>query len=316
METATRRLGLGVGMDLPWGERIGFDAGDGGRPSPSVAAFLHRHRDEFAYMFVAFQPMDHGPLDARRYHRAYDLLFDGFGNDRPRAFHQTMLNTGSPEEYRRADVAAFTNALAARYAFAWVVEDLGIWSFRGRSLPYPLPPLLTDAGRERCLQGVSAWVRLLDVPLSIEFPGFTEGGSFVLGDLDAFAFFADVVRGAGCHATIDIGHVLAYQWLLGRTGDRVTEGLELLPLERCLEFHLSGCQIVDGRFRDLHHGILLDEQLELLEHLLPQAPHAVGVTYEDPMYDATGCLVPRSVRNFGRLRALVGAWSGAGRRDG
>jgi len=310
------RLGLGVGMDLPWGERIGFDPRDGGRLSESVSAFLDRNRNEFAYMFVAFQPIDYGALDSRRYWQAYDSLFDSFGHDRPRAFHQTMLNSGTPEAYERAEVAAFTNALARRYGFSWVIEDLGIWSFRGKSLPYPLPPLLTEVGRDKCIEGVAAWVRLLDVPLSIEFPGFTEGGSFLVGNLDAFEFFADVVRAAECSATIDVGHVLAYQWLLGRTGARAVEGLEALPLERCIEFHLSGCQIVDGRFRDLHHGVLLDEQLELLRFLLPMAPRAVGVTYEDPVYDTSGQLVPKSVRNFRRLREIVADWSLGGAKIG
>ena len=54
-----------------------------------------------------------------------------------------------------------------------------------------------------------------------------------------------------------------------------------LPLSRCLELHLSGCEIRDGALLDLHHGILLDEQIELLDRLIDLCPNLVGVTYED-----------------------------------
>ncbi|MEU2165074.1 DUF692 family multinuclear iron-containing protein [Streptomyces sp. NPDC019208] len=302
------RLGLGLGMDLVWGERIGFEKTGEGRPTDRVAAFLQRHAQDYDYMFVAFQPIDYGPLEPERYFPAYDRLFELFGPGRARAFHHTMLNTGSPEEYEKEAVAEFTNALIERYGFRWVIEDLGIWSLGGRSLPYPMPPVLTTEGLRRCVGHVGEWVRRLDAPLSVEFPGFTEGGSFLVGTLDAFAFFDTVIRETGALATLDVGHVLAYQWLMGRTGKRMFEGLEALPLDRCHEVHLSGCQIVDGRFRDLHHGVLLDEQLALLEHLLPMMPRLTGVTYEDPNFDAAGRLVPKSRPNAERLFAIVRAW--------
>lgn len=302
------KLGLGLGLDLAWGERIGFDKADGGRPTDRVAAYLHRHAADYDYMFVAFQPIDYGPLDPVRYHRAYDAVFDLFGADRPRAFHQTMLNTGTPEGYEKKAVADFTNALVERYGFRWIIEDLGIWSLAGRSLPYPMPPVLTAEGLRRSVATVEEWVGLLAAPLSVEFPGFTEGGSFLVGTLDAFEFFATVIRETGALATIDIGHVLAYQWLRGRTGDRMFDGLDALPLEQCHEVHLSGCQIVDGRFRDLHHGVLLDEQLTLLRYLLPMLPRLTGITYEDPKFGADGELVPKSRPNAERLFALARDW--------
>jgi uncharacterized protein (UPF0276 family) len=300
---------MGLGLDLVWGERIGFDKAGGGRPTDQVLAFLDRYREQFDYMFVAFQPIDFGPLAAERYYKAYDTLFEAFGSDRARALHQTILNTGSAERYEKSDIAVFTNDLIARYGFRWVIEDLGIWSLGGRSLPYPMPPVLTEQGLAQCIENVSEWVGMLDAPLSIEFPGFTEGGSFLVGDLDAFEFFGEVVRQTGALATIDVGHILAYQWLLGRTGERMYEGLDALPLNRCHEFHLSGCQIVNGRFRDLHHGVLLDEQLDLLTYLLPCTTNAVGVTYEDPKFDPQGLLVVKSVPNAERLFEIVGRWS-------
>jgi uncharacterized protein (UPF0276 family) len=315
LPTTLGRLGLGLGIDMPWGTRIGYHRGaDGDDITAPVRQFLRRHIGDFSYLFFAFQPRDYGALAPARYTTAYDRLYAEIPDTVSRVFHHTMLNTGCPEPFDKIEVARFTNALIKRYGFRWIVEDLGIWSFRGKSLPYPLPPLFTRAGLEMCISHVSEWRRLLDAPISIEFPGFTEGGTFVLGRRHAFDFFTEVIERADVYATIDIGHILSYQWFRGRSGARAFDELDRLPLDRCIEFHLSGCQIVGGRFRDLHHGILLDEQLDLLEHLLPRCPNLVGVTYEDPVFDAAGVLVPKSIPNYLRLAEIVGRWSNGDQR--
>lgn len=312
------RLGLGLGMDLPWGERIGFTEGaDGsGDITPRMHRFFEQRGADFAYSFFAFQPRDRGALDAGRYTTAYDRLYDALPPGLPRVLHHTMLNMGSPEPYAKQEIAAFTNDLVQRYGFQWIIEDLGIWSFRGKPLPYPLPPFLTDEGLRACVSHIREWRSLLDAPLSVEFPGFTEGGTFVIGTADAFRFFDTVIREADVYTTIDVGHILSYQWLRGRTGPDRYDGIDDLPLDRCVELHLSGCQIVNGRFRDLHHGVLLDEQLEMLDYLLPRCPRLVGVTYEDPVYDESGALVPKSIPNYLRLKERVDAWHAVGHGRG
>lgn len=309
------RLGLGLLMDMPWagghlgGRNVGFVETDGGGDvTPSVAAFFGRHGGDFGYAALAFQPRSRATPNLADYRRAYDRFFARLPAGLGRALHQTELNMGTPERYDRRAVAEFTNELAAHYGFAWVVEDLGIWSLRGYPLPYPLPPPLTRRGLEIATSNAAQAAALLTIPLHVEFPGFTEGGSFFLGDLDAFEYFATLARDADVWVTLDVGHLLSYQWLRGRTGRQMFDGMDTLPLRRCRELHLSGCQIVGGRFRDLHHGILLDEQLELTEYLLRRCPNLVGVSYEDPMFRADGELVAKSRRNYERLRTLVGAW--------
>jgi uncharacterized protein (UPF0276 family) len=306
------KLGLGVGLDMPWGGRVGFASGIGPNGEDGVTApvrrFLERHITEYHYCFFSCQPRDYGPFEAKRYFAAYDDLCALLPDTMPRALHHTRLNIGNPEPFDKTATARFTNELIARYGFTWVVEDLGIWSFRGKSLPYPLPPLLTREGLAMCVEHARQWRALLDAPITIEFPGFSEGGTFFLGNQHAFRYFTEVVESADTFATIDIGHILSYQWLRGRRGERVHEELDLLPLERCVEFHLSGCQIAGDKFRDLHHGILLDEQLELLHHLLPRCPNLRVVTYEDPVFDAEGELVPKTVPNYLRLTDIVGEW--------
>jgi hypothetical protein len=76
-----------------------------------------------------------------------------------------------------------------------------------------------------------------------------------------------------------------------------------------VEIHLSGSEVVDGRFLDLHHGVLIDEQLVLLERLLPLCPNLRVVTYEDPKFDDAGTLRSETISSFERLRASVARWA-------
>ncbi len=114
-----------------------------------------------------------------------------------------------------------------------------------------------------------------------------------------------MIEDGDADATLDVGHLLGWQWSRGVRGEALYAALERLPLARCVEIHLSGCSIVGDRLVDAHHGILLDEQLTLLERLLPRCPALEVVTYEDPRFDDEGALIPKSVANYERLKAMV-----------
>ena len=308
-----RRLGLGVGLDLPWGAPIGFEyaAGQGDRVTDKVARFLDRHASTFTYGFVSWQPRDRSVVDLVDYAPAFDDLFSRTPAWSVRALHHTALNLGATEPYERGRLLDFTNALVQRYRLRWVNEDLGLWSIRGRPLPYPLPPYLTEAGLAACIRNTAEVQRGLDVPLLVEFPGFSEGVSFTIGELDAYDFFRHVVEETDSACTLDTGHLLSWQWQRGRRGDELFEELERLPLEHCFEIHLSGCDIIDDRFMDYHHGVIHDAQLQMLDHLLARCPNARAVTYEDPKFDAHGRLIAKSVPNFERLQVMVQSWASA-----
>ena len=313
MPDVPRKLGLGVGLDLPWGGPVGFVPDDtrGDVVAEKAMRFLHAYAGTFSYLFVSWQPKGRGRLDVADYAPAYDDLFARIPPQlRVRALHQTTFNLGALERYERAAIVDFTNALVDRYALAWVNEDLGVWSIHGHPLPYPLPPYLTTAGLRAAIANTVEVQRTLSVPLLIEFPGFSEGTSFVVGTLHAYDFFREVVIETGSPATLDVGHLLSYQWFLGKRGAALYEDLERLPTSHCFEIHLSGCQVAGDRFLDLHHGVLLDEQLELLERLLPLFPNLRAITYEDPRFDGQGSLIPKSLDGFGRLRSLAAAWMG------
>jgi uncharacterized protein (UPF0276 family) len=305
---APARLGLGVGLDLPWGAPIGFGPDGGDRVADKVVRFLDRHAREYAYLFVSWQPRSRNRLDVRDYGPAFDDLFARVPVPARRALHHTALNTGALEPYARGEILDFTNALVERYGFLWVNEDLGVWSLGGKPLPYPLPPWLTDDGLRAAIRGVDDVKRGLSVPFVVEFPGFTEGGNFYVGRWHAYDFFRRVVEETGSPCNLDVGHLISWQWLHGRRGEALYDELDRLPLAHCFEVHLSGCQVIGERFVDAHHGILLDEQLELLARMLPMCPNLRAITYEDPKFDDDGALIRKSVANVERLRAQVAAW--------
>jgi uncharacterized protein (UPF0276 family) len=300
-----------VGLDLRWGTEPGFlwDPVRGDVVSEGVGAFLDRHAADFGHLFVSWQPRDRGTLDARDYFPGFDDLFARVGAKYPvRALHHSALNLGAIEPYDRTAILEMTNALIARYGFAWVNEDLGLWSIHGKPLPYPLPPYLCEPGLRAAVRNVSEARAALRAPLLIEFPGFSDGTAFVVGRLHAYDFFRVVAEEADAAVTLDTGHLLSYQWLRGRRDRELLDELDRLPLQRCFEIHLSGCEIAGDRFLDLHHGVLLDAQLHLLERLLALCPNVRAVTYEDPVFDAAGTLAPANVRSLESLRHVKRTW--------
>jgi uncharacterized protein len=306
------RLGLGIGLDLPYGAPIGFsyDAERGhDRVAERVFAFLRAHAEDVRSVFFSFQPRSRNRLALDEYAAAWDDLFARLPPVAVRAVHQTLFNLGALEPYDRGAIVDLTNALAFRYKLAWVNEDLGLWSLHGRPLPYPLPPYLTQAGLAASIANVS-WVQeRLAVPLLVEFPGFSEGTNLVIGGLHAYDYFRRLAEDSGSPVTLDVGHLLSYQWLRGRRGSGLYADLERLPLAHCVEIHLSGAQVSRGFFQDFHHGILLEEQLVLLEHLLVACPNLRVVTYEDPKFDAAGAVIPKAAAGFARLRETVARWA-------
>jgi uncharacterized protein len=301
------RVGLGVGMDLPWGTPIGFDHRTGS-VTTRVQNFLQHNIDDFSYLFFAFQPRGVWALETDVYVPAFRRLRALLPADLPWALHHTILNLGTVQEYERDRVYDFTNRLIELFDFSWVVEDIGIWSLNGLPLPYPLPPYLTKEALEIVVRNVREARERLTVPLHVEFPGVTDGVSVVVGDMDAYEYFRRLADEADAWVTFDVGHLLAWRWLIGYRGDDLYENLDMLPLERCRELHLSGCAISRGRFLDLHHGVLMDEQIRLCEILLDKCPNLAGITYEDPKYGDDGILVQKSVPNYVRLREMASQW--------
>jgi uncharacterized protein (UPF0276 family) len=307
---ATRSLGMG--LDLPWGAPVGFTTDGRGRDgaSPRLRAFARAQAPALGHAFFSFQPRDRGRLRAADYAAAWDDLCAHLPPALPRALHHTALNLAATEApgRGRGELLDFTNALCERHRLLWINEDVGFWSLGGRPLPYPLPPVLDAAGLRACARNVRACQRALVAPLVLEFPGFADGVSVVLGDMDAYDFFRRLADETGAPVTLDVAHLLSWRWWRGFRGEALHDDLDRLPLEACVEVHLSGCEIVGQRFVDAHHGRLIDEQLALLERLCAACPNLRAVTFEDPRLDDGGALDGPSAASLARLRARVARW--------
>jgi uncharacterized protein (UPF0276 family) len=179
-----------------------------------------------------------------------------------------------------------------------------------------LPPLLDADGLRATVKNVKECQRGLPVPLVLEFPGFSDGVSVVLGDWHAYDFFAELAENTDAPVTLDVAHLLSWQWWLGLRGDELFGELERLPLTHCFEIHLSGCEIRDDLFIDAHHGKLLDEQLTLLRLLIPRCRNLRAVTFEDPRFDEAGALQSSNVGSWQRLLEIASEWQGGVRAHG
>lgn len=297
---------LGVGMDLPWDAAQGFVRDPNGRDhlAEPVHEFL-RESGAWSHVFFSIQPKDRGVPSLARYADAWADAVRAIPEEAVRALHTTALDLGCARPKRRAPLFDLVNGLAERHEFRWVNEDVGLWTLGGKPLPYPAPPYLTNEGLAASVDNVRECTRALTIPLLIEFPGFSEGVSLRIGPWDAYDYFRVLAEEAECAVTLDVGHLLSWRWLIGHRGEALFDDLDRLPLEHCFEIHLSGAAIRDDVFFDTHRGVLLDEQLTLLDRLLELCPNVRAVTYEDPVVAADGSLTPECRPSLARLRERV-----------
>ncbi len=306
---------FGMGMDLMWNSPNGFmPTINNFALSPSLKKFLKKNAVHFDHLFFSLQPRDYdlilNPKRIYEYFKNYDEFLEMTPALKDNiSLHHTFLNMGSMEYYPREKVAELTNILIDHYKLKWVNEDLGIWSIKGKNLPYPLPPVLNNEGLKASINNVAFYKKNLLTPLYVEFPGFSDGHSFFLGKENAFDFYKMVIEESDAHAVLDTGHILSYQWILGHKGAALFDLLEdKLPFDHCKEIHLSGCSIVGDKFMDFHHGIILDEQLALLKFLIKRCKKLESITFEDPKFDQSGNLIPKSIANFKNLQEIAQKW--------
>ncbi len=282
------QVAFGLGIDLPCAP-----VDDGSASTDSIGAcvdaLLERHTDELRRMFVCWQPRDFGWLAGRDPLSTYDELFDRVApHVSAQALHHGGLNLAALEPYDRTELVELANALVHRHGFSWLNEDLALESIRGKPLPYPFSPYLTDYGLAAAIENTRRVKDHLLVPLLIEFPGFGDGATFFIGPIHAYDFFRMVAEKAEVGVTLDTSHLLSYEWLLGRRGDELFRELDLLPLRHCFEIRLSGCRVGEGSVCGTQHGTSTNEQIELLERLLALCPNVHAVTYEESLFAKEG----------------------------
>lgn len=251
---------LGVGLSLSFGMR----------PDP-VALAQQPGGPSFVEYAGAVQPS----LNLVHTQRLADLGV-------PVLFHPSCLNLCGPDANPPALLAAVQHHLDTVDS-AWLAQDIAA-CFVGETpgysiqLGYFVPPVLNRDGLALAIDRVREVTAAIDRPLLLEPAPVT----FQLGDMSIFEWLGELSRETDCGLLLDAGHVVSHQLALGQRG--LTEGLDLLPLDRVVEVHLAGGVIEpagpDQLYIDAHDLPVLPEVWTVFDHLLRSCPQLKAVCLE------------------------------------
>lgn len=219
-----------------------------------------------------------GPVDHRPFMDAVGRLSR---SGVPALYHPSCLNLCGPD----ANPPHWLEAVDAHVRAvdsAWLAQDVAtcfVGSTPGYSiqLGYFVPPMLTRAGLEEAVQRVSEVRAAVSRPLLLEPPPVT----FLLGEMDVFAWLGELAERTGSGILLDAGHVVSHQLVRGRPLDA---GLEALDLARVVEVHVAGGVIEEHEGRryyvDAHDLPPLPEAWQVFNLLLDRCENLRAVCIE------------------------------------
>ncbi len=242
-------------------------------------------RDEFDYLEIApettWRVTADGVLIANGYHAQFlDVVAE---TGKPCVAHGVGLSMGSalPDAARRAAWLERMRIDQELFHFRWYTDHLGASELDGRQLVLPLPLPHTRAASERVAETLRA-MRTIVPEVGFENSAFY----FHLGDpLDEPRWIAETLQLADARLLLDLHNVHTNAL---NAGFDAREYVELLPLERVIEIHLSGGGWSDpnwlpsGRKQRLdgHDDAVPEEVWKLFEHVLPRLVNVRGITLE------------------------------------
>lgn len=198
----------------------------------------------------------------------------------PVVVHGLGLSIGSAHGWNPAYLELL-DAVHELRPFPWHSEHLGFLTVEtpGGELnvgtPLPLPH--TEEALELLVPRGAAMARRYGVPFLLEnltwyLPGLTsEGGR------DEVAFLNDFVERSGCGLLLDLYNLHCNAV---NQGFDALAALKRLRLDRVVQVHVAGGDTHDGFLMDVHSDVVPEPVWELLEWLVPRAPHLAGISYE------------------------------------
>lgn len=234
--------------------------------------------------------------------------------ERPWVVHGLGLSLGSAHGWNEGYLEML-DTLHARRPFAWHSEHLGFLMATnpddGRELhvgvPLPLP--FTEESLALLVPRGQSLSRRYGVPFLLEnltwyLPDLpSEGGR------DEVAFLNDFTERSGCGLLFDL-----YNFHCNATnlGFDPWEALARLRLDRVVEIHIAGGTTHDGFLMDVHSRAVPEPVWQLLEWLVPRAPHLSAITFE-LLQEALVVTGADAIREqLARARALWTRHRGAG----
>ena len=222
---------------------------------------------------------------------------------RPIVVHGLGLSIGSAHGWDTGYLELLDAVHAAR-PFVWHSEHLGFLVVRtadGRELhtgvPLPLP--FTEESLALLVPRGAALTERYGVPFLLE------NLTYYLPDLpsedgrDEVGFLNDFVERSGCGLLFDLYN---FHCNAVNLGFDAREALSRVRLDRVVQVHVAGGGSHDGFLMDVHSTVVPEPVWELLEWLVPRAPHLAGVSFEMLEEAALPAAVVRE--QLERLRAI------------
>lgn len=222
---------------------------------------------------------------------------------RPLVVHGLGLSIGSAHGWDTGYLELL-DAVHARRPFVWHSDHLGFMVVRtpeGEELHtgIPLPMPFTEESLALLVPRGAALTQRYGVPFILENLTYYLPGLPSEGGRDEVAFLNDFVERSGCGLLFDLYNFHCNALNLGFDA---REALSRLRLDRVVQVHVAGGGSHDGFLMDVHSTVVPEPVWELLEWLVPRAPHLAGVSFE--MLEEAA-LSPEAVRQqLERARAI------------
>ena len=222
---------------------------------------------------------------------------------RPLVVHGLGLSIGSAHGWDTGYLELLDTVHAQR-PFVWHSDHLGFLVVRPREgqelhagIPLPLP--FTEESLALLVPRGAALTERYGVPFLLENLTYYLPGLPSEGGRDEVAFLNDFVERSGCGLLFDLYNFHCNAQNLGLDA---REALSRLRLDRVVQVHIAGGGSHDGLLMDVHSTVVPEPVWEMLEWLVPRAPHLAGISFE-MLEEAT--LSPEDVRRqLTRARAI------------
>ncbi len=222
---------------------------------------------------------------------------------RPLVVHGLGLSIGSAHGWDTGYLE-YLDTVYAQWPFVWHSDHLGFLVVQPREgeelhtgIPLPLP--FTEESLALLVPRGAALTERYGVPFLLENLTYYLPGLPSEGGRDEVAFLNDFVERSGCGLLFDLYN---FHCNAQNLGFDAREALSRLRLDRVVQVHIAGGGSHDGLLMDVHSTVVPEPVWEMLEWLVPRAPHLAGVSFE-MLEEAT--LSPEDVRRqLTRARAI------------
>lgn len=222
---------------------------------------------------------------------------------RPVVVHGLGLSIGSAHGWDTGYLALL-DTVRERWPFVWHSEHLGFLVVRGADgdelhtgVPLPLP--FTEESLALLVPRGAALAERYGVPFLLENLTYYLPDLPADGGRDEIAFLNDFAERSGCGLLFDLYN---FHCNAVNLGFDAREALARLRLDRVVQVHVAGGGTHDGFLMDVHSTVVPEPVWDLLDWLVPRAPHLAGVSFE--MLEEAA-LPPEVVRDqLDRLRAI------------